>query len=398
LPSAFAWCGAVLFVALELFINNGFFGISLEFVKSDFNLDENSVNLLALISFTTYAIFQIPAGVLLTKFGTKNVLTLASFALSIGIIMYANAQNFERLAIARVVIAASSSFAFIGCATVISQNFNKNYFAILFGFTQTIGNLTAVFANAYLPQIIEFCKSWQNSAILIGAVGIFISIFCFVAIKNKKQNYANNQKAPIQGLLKNKGYWLILTFASLTIGSFFNFASNFQISFQEEFSGNTLNSAATINSAMFLGFAIANPIFGYISTKIKSRKKPMLLSSIFSFAFILFAIFYHQISSQNAAIVYFLFGFSCAGAMLAYTMIIELISQSLSSIAIAICNMAVYLFGAFTTFIINKIVVYLSFTNNNPLISDKIAFSIFALCFLIAFVIGLQLKESFKEE
>lgn len=99
------WLFATLFAVYELFISNGFYGVSLQLQQHDLNLSINAIGSLAAISSLVYAVCQIPAGILVGKFSIRIILTLSTILVSIGMLIYSHANGVEQLLMARVIIA-----------------------------------------------------------------------------------------------------------------------------------------------------------------------------------------------------------------------------------------------------------------------------------------------------
>ena len=74
LQSTAIWLTATLFALYELFITNGFYGVSLALQQHDLNLPAGASGTLAAVASLIYAICQIPAGILVSRFSIKFIL------------------------------------------------------------------------------------------------------------------------------------------------------------------------------------------------------------------------------------------------------------------------------------------------------------------------------------
>ena len=106
------------------------------------------------IYFPIYAISQIPAGMLLDRFGSKIMLSISCLVMSLGILFFIYNPTLNTMLIGRVLIATGSAVAFIGTLKVAADVLPKNLFPIAVGFTNTIGVLGGIFGQVYLHNLV----------------------------------------------------------------------------------------------------------------------------------------------------------------------------------------------------------------------------------------------------
>ncbi len=199
-------------------------------------------------------------------------------------------------------------------------------------------------------------------------------------------------------LLTNHSFWIVTLFAGLLLGTLFNFGANWLIGFQNAFDNNNLAHSALVNSLMFLGVAVGNPIIGALSLYLKSRRKLLIIGSLTGCIVLAILILGPQLSQTTATILYFVFGFSCSTAILSYSVIMEILPNELQGIGIGICNTIVYLIGALLSVVIGYIIhfkaVNMTYFSSN-LYLEKSSLSLFCLSLVCAFILSLFINETF---
>ena len=150
LRACLIWLIATVFVVYELFITNGFYAVSLALQQHELSLNSSALGLLASVSFVSYALCQVPAGILVSKYSVKIILSFAATLVGLGMLLYQNVTSLEMLLLARIVVAVGSAFAFVSVALLIGRWFSKDKFPVLFGLTQCSGNISVVAANMFL--------------------------------------------------------------------------------------------------------------------------------------------------------------------------------------------------------------------------------------------------------
>ncbi len=124
------------------------------------------------IYFPIYAISQIPADILLDKFGSKIMLSISCLVMSFGILFFIYDPTLNTMFIGRLLIAIGSAVAFIGTLKVAADVLPQNLFPVAVGFTNSIGVLGRIFGQVYIHNLVEM-YDWQSALGFIGYLGIF---------------------------------------------------------------------------------------------------------------------------------------------------------------------------------------------------------------------------------
>lgn len=409
LQSTAIWLTATLFALYELFITNGFYGVSLALQQHDLNLPAGATGTLAAVASLVYAICQIPAGILVSRFSIKFILTLCSALVALGMAIYFKATGIDGLILGRMVIAVGSSFAFVSVAILISRWLPREKFSLYYGLTQCLGNISVVCANMFLPQIINFVHGWRSMSLILAIAGAIIAVIIFIVIKTNPAAHQativeSQSNASIFGLLKklisNQQFWIVNLFAGLMLGTLFNFGANWLIGFQNYFDGNNLPHSALVSSILFLGVAVGNPIVGALSLRFETRKKFFVFGSISS-ALLMGILVFTTLNSGLALVLYFLLGLGLSTTFLCYSVIMEILPNELQGLGVGLCNTVVYFSGAVLSIVIGTILheelSALVGNSANILFEQRVGLALFFFTLIQAFTISLFIKESFKK-
>jgi MFS family permease len=404
------WLTATLFALYELFITNGFYGISLALQQQDLNLPAGATGALAAAASLIYAICQIPAGILVSRSSIKFILTLCSILVAVGMAIYCKATGIEGLILGRMIIAVGSSFAFVSVAILISRWLPREKFSWYYGLTQCLGNISVVCANMFLPQIINFVHGWRAMSLILALVGGVIAVLIFIVIKTNptaiQAIIAEPQnKSSVFSLLKklvsNQQFWIVNLFAGLMLGTLFSFGANWLIGFQNYFDGNNLSHSALVSSILFLGVAVGNPIVGALSLRFQTRKKFFVYGSLFS-SILMGILVFTTLNSSLALVLYFLLGLGLSTTFLCYSVIMEILPNELQGLGVGLCNTVVYFSGALLSIVIGTILheelSALVGNSANILFEQRVGLALFFFTLSQAFTISLFIRESFKKE
>jgi MFS family permease len=292
----------------------------------------------------TYLIMQIPAGILLDRYGSKKVLIAATLICGIGNIIFIMG-GFELAIIGRLLVGIGSSFAFIGVLKLALENFSRKHFALVTSIVISLGTLTAAFSQNISVIVSSYDVSWIEIFIYSGLFAIPLA-FLFQIILPKQANSMQimpklNEIFTIsKDLLKNIQLWKNATWGGLIYIPTVVITSQYGILYFKDAYGFDTIYSATMITALFIGWVIISPINTILCKKI-SANKIIGLSVLLSIIIIL--IFNAGIMSNYAMILVFLFGAVSASQVLVWHHFNEICPPSIAAIGIAVTNMIITL-------------------------------------------------------
>jgi MFS family permease len=313
----------------------------------DFVVTSQTLGILSGIYFYSYAAMQLPGGVLMDYFGPHRLLTLATIICAISNIAFGLTDNFFMACIARLMIGFGSAFAAVGTMKLAANWFPANRFAFLTGMMVTIGMLGAIGGEAPLALLID-AFGWRQSMILLGVVGLFLALFLLLIAKdapNKLHDHSHHtvKEEPLASslhtLLKNKQLWLVATYGGLMYMSTPVFCGLWGVPFLMFKMDLAKASAANYISLVFIGWAIASPLWGIFSNRVGRRKPPLYLSSIGSLITSLLFIYAPIQSGWIMQLLLLCFGIFSAGFLPAFAIAKELCSQRYVATGLSFMNM-----------------------------------------------------------
>ena len=267
---------ASLFYLYEFFLRVAPSAMVHELMR-DFAIDASTLGLMSSGFYYAYAIMQIPAGILCDRYGPKKLLTLAVFICSIATIVFANTHNVYTASLSRTAIGMAAAVAFIGPLTLTARWFPLKYFAFVTGVIQTLGCIGAMVGSEPIAFMVSF-YGWRFTLIYCAIAGLCLTFAFIVLIKDapdktQLQIRLNSFSLEIRRLckiLKHKQTWwnaLMGTNCWTPIAIF----ELWGIPYLQQWGHCSTAQAGNAMVMMWLGIAIASPIAGYYSNKIKLR-------------------------------------------------------------------------------------------------------------------------------
>jgi len=322
-------------------------------LMSAFNIDGAQLGNLAACYFYAYLIMQIPAGLLVDRFGPRKVTSIAIALCGFGAILFANAESLFLAQLGRFITGLGAAFAALNCLKLTANWFPANRFAVMAGLMMTLGMLGAVGGQAPLSAFINNL-GWRHSMLTIGIAGLILAALFVLIVRDKsKTHLAEATLAPkdtnlwesCKEIFKSKQSWLLSLYSGLAFAPVTLFGGLWGVPFiTEAYQISKLNAAHMI-SLIFIGFAVGAPIWGWLTDYLGTRKNLMYYGTFLAAITICFVL-YVQLPIWLLGTLMFAFGFFISTFLICFTMIREINAPAVAATAIGFMNAFDALIGA----------------------------------------------------
>lgn len=321
-----------------------------------FNISGAGLGNLAATYFYSYLLLQIPAGLLLDKFGPRKTTTVAIALCATGSLVFAGANSFFVASFGRFLTGAGAAFAAVNCLKLIANWFPFRHFAIMAGLMMSLAMLGAVGGQAPLAVFVD-AMEWRQAMQIIGIAGLVLAaaFWCIVRDRSpdhKRERHIVSPKASILSNLKkiltsSQSWWLSI-YSGFAFAPVMVFGGLWGVSFIAEAYQLSQNMAAQEVSLIFIGFAVGAPVFGWFSDWLGRRRIVMFWGTLLGLVTICMIVYMPGVSLYSLTFLLFLFGFSISSFLLCFTMIREISLPIVAATAMGFMNAFDALFGAFS--------------------------------------------------
>ena len=365
--------------------------------SSEFNLSAGNLGLLAGGYFLGFSIMQIPAGILLDRFGPKKVIGYFLIIALIGTISFALAKSFTGLLISRVFIGVGVAACLMGPLTGYRVWFEKKYQQRSNSWMLMVANIG--FVTSTLPvQILIPVIGWRSIFIIIAALILISIVLISLFIPSWKTQINKVENTNIKSLSQ---IWRNKFFISLIPLAFFNYGGVQAIQtlwagpWMLNVSGYNAIQSATglfwINVTMLFSFLI----WGYFLPKISSTRiesmKIVKLGLPISYLVLLVLIIMGEKAGATMFALYILSSIviSLTQPAIALNFPSHLAGKSLTSLN-------VFLFSGtfFVQWIIGLMVDFSRSLGANIVLSYQISFSIFLFACILSYLFFIILNKN----
>ena len=172
------------------------------YLSNDLSLNAEQLGLITSAYFLTFALFQLPLGVLLDKYGARKVQSILFLVAATGAILFSLGNDVWSLVIARGLIGLGVSGALMGAFQAFAIWFPKERLPLLVGLFMSAGGMGAIVASTPLEMALQI-TDWRGVYFFLGIITILIGLLIFFIVPEKKEPATNEKPLPILKVLKN---------------------------------------------------------------------------------------------------------------------------------------------------------------------------------------------------
>ena len=191
-------------------------GIATNYVKIDFNLSNSLANILPMIVFLWFALFSIPAGILMGKIGRKKTvlisLSITTFAMVIPFVIY----SFAWVLVAFALLGISNTILQVSLNPLVASMFNKDKTASVLTSGQFIKSISSLLGPIIVGFTAVYFANWRVTFLIFAAIS-FLSVVLLSFSKINEAGYKNQQSSfsSVVSLLKNK--YILFSFLGILL-------------------------------------------------------------------------------------------------------------------------------------------------------------------------------------
>ncbi len=346
------WLALAAFYFYQFIARSSFITVLTNEFMQYFNIDTAGIGLLGSCYYWIYTLMQIPAGIIVDKYSTKWVATLATLICSLGLFILVLTSNSYVAGFGEMLIGFGSAFAFVLAVKAITQWFHAGRVAIMTSLTMSVGCLGPVLGGPGVAYIVR-SYNWIDVIKVYCLVGVGLALLIWFLVKDKKvedsgekpvskPSDSSTELSLVESLklvLCSRQAWVLGLMTMAVYAPLSALGDLWGVMFIKVAYGLTPEMSALANNMLYLGVVIGSPAFAYAATVCGSFKKPMIIGVIGAFLS-LFVIVYlsDYVNTFALFVLFFVTGFSC-GSMLAYPLGLALFPKSIGATVTGFINM-----------------------------------------------------------
>jgi len=245
--------------------------------------------------FLTYAGCQLPAGLLVDRFGARRMLCVAALGGAFGAGVFALSPALQQALLGRLILGATGAVAWIALLKLASDWFAPEEFAGVTGLSLAVGAVGAVLAG-YPLNALSQAIGWRPALLISASTAIGLAgLFWWLLVDrppSREPTDSNRPSPPPQGSSAPNPAplaplsalpWRALIILGLgqmgVTGSMAALAWLWSVPYLKTAFGLSASAATLLASCAMVFFALGGIVFGRWSDRIQERRRPMLLGT-----------------------------------------------------------------------------------------------------------------------
>lgn len=287
-----------------------------------FNIGAGGLSLLGACFFYAYATMQIPAGLLLDRFGARKLLSLAILISGLGVILFG----------------LTSSFAVAGLA---------RHFTLIAGLVQFAGCTGSIMGEAPLAHVIN-AYGWRPTLIITGLMTLLLAGLYWLIIRDYRPGTVvppapkigiTHEWHTLKQVLSIPQVWWIALCGFFCWVPVATLGALWGVPYLMKVYNWTNTQAAGFCSLFWIALGISSPLIGWWSDRIKNRRLPCHLCFLAGLTGGIMIIFADDLPVAAMALALILLGISCAVQSLTFGIIKDILPPSIFGTASGFVNM-----------------------------------------------------------
>jgi len=346
-----------------------------------------------------YGAMQLPLGLLIKRFGLRNVLLVGSGLCAISCYLFAASNSFEAAMLARLLMGLGASTGFIGLLVAVLDWIPRRHTALFIGLSQFIGTMGPVFAAGPLESVIYALHlNWEQVFKELGFLGgcFFLAIFGCVHnrhVPNKQAKPYKSIKSSLKIMFASTQAWYIALYSGAVYFTI-EYLSQNEGRLMLKLKGFSVQQASYLITLSWLGYAFGCPILGLISDYVGRRKGTMVVSALMALGAMVCIIYGHN--KPLIALGFFMLGTGAAGLTIGFAIMSEQFTHENAPIGFALNNTMMAVFTAASAPLIASILSYSESIGGTGMQHYHQAFLVLVACAFVSVVLAMKfIKETF---
>lgn len=323
---------------------NVFDVINLE-LRQAFHLNAEQLSWMSSTFVWASILLFIPAGILIDKFPTRQIILVAMLLCVIGTLGFALTQSYFLACLFHSFSGIANAFCFLSCFILVCRFFPPQQQAFVTGCLVTMafcGGMVAHTPFVYLND----CLGWRKTMLIDACMGILILSWLYLSIQNQTQpeptpNPSGSWATGLKQILANKQNWLAGLYIACLNLPIMVFCALWGASYVEKVHHLTHIEASYMMSLILIGSMLGGPLFGFFSDKLGRRKPIMLIGSLTTFLIMLPCILYSELDFAIVAGLFFVLGLLSSSQIVGYPLIAESNPNQTTGIATAFASIVI---------------------------------------------------------
>lgn len=296
-------------------------GVMVDTLMGEFQVGGAVIGNLAGVYFYTYAITQIPAGLIVDAYGSRRIMAASALLCTIGALVFSMADGIVESFVGRLLIGLGAGPTFVIALNLAAVWCPRDRLALLGGLVMSFGVAGAMLGQVPLAWGVE-AFGWRSSMYTAMLVGLTLTAGTWMVLRlprpKPRAERPHGMAANIKSVLRRRDIWVLTLGGASTMAIMLAFGGLWAVPWLTQVQGFSRADAALLLSVNALGWGIGSPLIGWVSDRLGRRKPPFvgaMVMSVTTFAVLLLT---PDLPAAAIYVLLFLQGLGTGGIMLIF--------------------------------------------------------------------------------
>jgi predicted MFS family arabinose efflux permease len=309
--------------------------------------------------FWTYAIAQVPIGILADRWGARRVMIACTLLLALGAGAFAASATYLSAIAARMLVGLGAAAVWVPGMQLITQWFPADQRGRAAGLMSAGGGLGGTVGLVLVP-VLTAAVGWRVGYALLAAPA-FLTLLLIVLLLGPERPAPRGAAAraghgSLRRVLARRALWPLNVNVIFSYGGYFSFIT-FLPSFLVRGMELTQTQAGLMTGLVTAGTIVSWPVAGLLSDRLGQRRPVFLFSQLVSvLALLFYALVAPLASPAGLAIAALATGLLVGGLILPFVMVVDLVPRELAATAAGVTNAACFIGAMVLPIVLGRIV------------------------------------------
>ena len=258
-------------------------------MQADFGASSTLLGVLSSAYFYSYALMQLPAGLLADTWGPRRTVATSLLFAAFGSILMGIAPTLSVAIIGRVLVGMGVSTIYVCNFKLLAEWFSPRRFVVMGGIFMAMGGVGALISSAPLA-LMSNLLGWRTSLIAVGSFTFFIAVAVYIIVRNRPEemgwppirpSHEITDDASINLLDGIKQVLFYRPFWAITLWSFFASGLSFAVGglwggpYLMQVYGLSKTEAGGVLSMFAVALIVGSPMMSIVANRL--GRKPVLM-------------------------------------------------------------------------------------------------------------------------
>lgn len=367
-------------------------------LQVDFAATSSILGLMSSMYFYSYAFAQIPAGLVADKLGVRKTVTAFGLVACLGNLLFSFSPSVEVLSLSRALIGFGVGGFYVCALKALAVNYPRKRYATYTGILTSLGNIGAIAATSPLA-LLTLAVGWREAfLVILFVIVVFVGVAWFFmhdtpSTPQTKGAEKRSVLTDLKTVLSNRELLKLAPVPFFVYGVFVSFQGLWVSPFLLQVYGMSQSVASYFFIFISVGFVVTFPLAGFVSDRIGSRKRVIIVGILLSLlGWLVMAFLGGSLADYQILALFTFIGGSYGVAAIFLTIPANLCAPEIRGLAIGSLNVFNFVGGGFFQFFMGYL---LDSTRQlgNAFFSWQIIFGVSAACVLFALLSAWRLNE-----